>query len=258
MRVPNGRTEARPAGSGRNNRSHAEVVDQAGRAECGDCWQLICDIYRDLTNLELPETMPLREWRRVDYVLKVGNSRPRIIEIDETQHFNCFRARTLRLYLPHIPVAFDRKTWIAQSEAKINLELGGFAVPKPPLFPGDGGRHRQRAFRDALCDILPPQYDFLPTLRIAKFDVNDWMKAPDACDRMQGLLNRKFQAERRAVSDPTIHHGDPCIKGTRVPVSVIAGSIADGDTPEQLLAAYPQLTIDDIRAALKFAANDVG
>jgi uncharacterized protein (DUF433 family) len=61
----------------------------------------------------------------------------------------------------------------------------------------------------------------------------------------------------RITIDPAIHHGDPCIKGTRVPVSVIAGSIADGDTPEKLLAAYPQLTVDDIRAALKFAAEAV-
>ena len=61
----------------------------------------------------------------------------------------------------------------------------------------------------------------------------------------------------RITIDPAIHHGDPCIKGTRVPVSVIAGSIADGDTPEELLAAYPQLTAEDIRAALKFAAEAV-
>jgi uncharacterized protein (DUF433 family) len=61
----------------------------------------------------------------------------------------------------------------------------------------------------------------------------------------------------RIVIDPAIHHGDPCIKGTRVPVSVIASSIADGDTPEQLIAAYPQLTVDDIRAAVKFAAQAV-
>jgi uncharacterized protein (DUF433 family) len=61
----------------------------------------------------------------------------------------------------------------------------------------------------------------------------------------------------RIIIDPAIHHGDPCIKGTRVPVSVFAGSIADGDTPEQLIASYPQLTVDDIRAALKFAAEAV-
>jgi uncharacterized protein (DUF433 family) len=41
----------------------------------------------------------------------------------------------------------------------------------------------------------------------------------------------------RIIVDPAIHHGGPCIKGTRVPVSVIA---------------YPQLTPDDIRAAMQF------
>ncbi len=61
----------------------------------------------------------------------------------------------------------------------------------------------------------------------------------------------------RIVIDPAIHHGEPCIKGTRVPVSVIVGSIADGDTPERILDAWPQLTGEDIKAALKFAAEAV-
>ena len=39
----------------------------------------------------------------------------------------------------------------------------------------------------------------------------------------------------RIVIDPAIHHGDPCIKGTRIPVSFIAGSIADGDTDGGIL-----------------------
>jgi uncharacterized protein (DUF433 family) len=56
------------------------------------------------------------------------------------------------------------------------------------------------------------------------------------------------------VIDPTGHHGKPCIKGTRVPVSVVVGSLADGDTPEQIIEAWPQLTRNDIKAALKFAA----
>ncbi len=68
-------------------------------------------------------------------------------------------------------------------------------------------------------------------------------------------MNEKWR-ERIAV-DPGIHHGEPCIKGTRVPVSVIVGSIADGDTPEQLIEAWPQLTGEDIKAALKFAAEAV-
>ena len=42
-----------------------------------------------------------------------------------------------------------------------------------------------------------------------------------------------------------------------MPVSVIVGSIADGDTVADILAAYPQLTEEDVMAALKFAAEAV-
>jgi len=62
---------------------------------------------------------------------------------------------------------------------------------------------------------------------------------------------------QRIAVDPAVHHGEPCIKGTRVPVSVIVGSIADGDTVTQILEAWPQLMGEDVRAALKFAAEAV-
>jgi uncharacterized protein (DUF433 family) len=62
---------------------------------------------------------------------------------------------------------------------------------------------------------------------------------------------------RRITIDAAIHHGDPCITGTRVPVSVIAGSVADGDTFEQVSASYPQLAREDIQPALRFAAEAV-
>lgn len=61
----------------------------------------------------------------------------------------------------------------------------------------------------------------------------------------------------RIAIDPAIHHGKPCIKGTRIPVSVIVGSITDGDTSEQILRSWPQLTEDDLQAALEFAAEVV-
>jgi len=61
----------------------------------------------------------------------------------------------------------------------------------------------------------------------------------------------------RIVIDPAIHHGEPCIKGTRVPVSLIVGSVADGDSREQVLEAWPHLKAEDIKAALKFAAEAV-
>jgi len=62
---------------------------------------------------------------------------------------------------------------------------------------------------------------------------------------------------KRIVIDPAIHHGEPCIKNTRVPVSMIVGSFADGDTFEDILTAYPSLSPEDIQAALHYAAEVV-
>ncbi len=63
--------------------------------------------------------------------------------------------------------------------------------------------------------------------------------------------------QQRISTDPTIHHGDPCIAGTRIPVSVIVGSLADGDSFEQIIASWPQLKREDIQAALRYAAEAV-
>lgn len=70
--------------------------------------------------------------------------------------------------------------------------------------------------------------------------------------------NRRLEnPHHRRPGDPATHHGDPCIKGTRIPVSVIVGSVADGDTFEQILASYPALAREDIQAALRYAAEAV-
>ena len=61
--------------------------------------------------------------------------------------------------------------------------------------------------------------------------------------------------QNRVVVDPNIHHGEPCIKDTRIPVATVIGSLADGMTPEEIRAAYPQLTSEDVRAALSYAAD---
>jgi uncharacterized protein (DUF433 family) len=57
------------------------------------------------------------------------------------------------------------------------------------------------------------------------------------------------------VIDPEIHHGEPCIKGTRVPVAIIVGSIADGMTIDEVIKEYPQLACESVRAALSYAAD---
>jgi uncharacterized protein (DUF433 family) len=61
--------------------------------------------------------------------------------------------------------------------------------------------------------------------------------------------------QERIVIAPDLHHGDPCIRGTRIPVAMIVGSLADGLTPSEIRAAYPQLSDQDIRAALSYAAE---
>ena len=57
------------------------------------------------------------------------------------------------------------------------------------------------------------------------------------------------------IIDTDLHHGDPCIKGTRIPVTTIVGSLADGMTPDEIIAAYAQLTVVEVQAALAYAAD---
>ena len=59
----------------------------------------------------------------------------------------------------------------------------------------------------------------------------------------------------RISIDPNICFGKPCIRGTRIWVSLILDFLANGETTEQILEAYPQLTADDIRAALAYGAE---
>ncbi|MCG2769696.1 MAG: DUF433 domain-containing protein [Chloroflexota bacterium] len=61
----------------------------------------------------------------------------------------------------------------------------------------------------------------------------------------------------RIVIAPDLHHGDPCVKGTRIPVAVIVGSLADGMVWNEIRQAFPQLTNEDIQAALAYAADVV-
>lgn len=51
--------------------------------------------------------------------------------------------------------------------------------------------------------------------------------------------------------------GVPCIRGLRIPVAAVVGMVADGMTESEILKAYPDLVHDDIREALKYAADAV-
>lgn len=58
----------------------------------------------------------------------------------------------------------------------------------------------------------------------------------------------------RITFDPQILGGRACIRGMRIPVSVIVGQIAHGATFDEILSDYPDLEPEDIRQALEYAA----
>jgi uncharacterized protein (DUF433 family) len=59
----------------------------------------------------------------------------------------------------------------------------------------------------------------------------------------------------RIAADPAICHGKPCIKGTRIMVSVVLDNLAEGLTAEEIVAEYPSLGLEDVRAAMAYAAD---
>jgi uncharacterized protein (DUF433 family) len=61
--------------------------------------------------------------------------------------------------------------------------------------------------------------------------------------------------QERIKIDPQICHGKPCIKNTRIMVSVILDNLAEGLNPEEIVANYSPLTIEDVKAAIAYAAK---
>lgn len=59
----------------------------------------------------------------------------------------------------------------------------------------------------------------------------------------------------RITINPLQMGGLPCIRGLRIPVATIVGALAEGMTEIEVLDAYPDLEIEDIREALRFAAE---
>lgn len=58
----------------------------------------------------------------------------------------------------------------------------------------------------------------------------------------------------RIISDVNICGGEPCIKGTRIPVRVILSHLAAGDSIQEILSDFPNVTEADIRASLEYAS----
>ncbi len=59
------------------------------------------------------------------------------------------------------------------------------------------------------------------------------------------------------VTDPEVLGGKPCIRGTRISVEFVLELLASGATREQILDAYPQVTLEGLAAALDYAARSM-
>jgi uncharacterized protein (DUF433 family) len=60
---------------------------------------------------------------------------------------------------------------------------------------------------------------------------------------------------RYIVSDSTVCGGQPVIAGTRIPLRTVLASLAEGDTIQAILASFPTLTEEAVRAVIAFAAT---
>ncbi len=69
--------------------------------------------------------------------------------------------------------------------------------------------------------------------------------------------SRSVDDQDRIVMDPEIMGGRPVVKGTRIPVSLILNLIAHGYTLDRIVQAYPNLTKDDVRAAILYAGANL-
>ncbi len=59
--------------------------------------------------------------------------------------------------------------------------------------------------------------------------------------------------EERIETDPEICHGKPCIKGTRIMISIILEWLEAGKTFEEIMDAYPELSKEDLSATVRYA-----
>ena len=59
----------------------------------------------------------------------------------------------------------------------------------------------------------------------------------------------------RITVDPAVCHGQACVKGTRIMVSVVLDNLAAGVETKEILGSYPSLAEEDVQAAIAYAAD---
>lgn len=63
------------------------------------------------------------------------------------------------------------------------------------------------------------------------------------------------QLLQRVSVDPDVCAGKPCIRGTRIYIAIVLDALSEGLSPQEILEQYPPLELDDVRAAVAYAAE---
>ena len=74
-------------------------------------------------------------------------------------------------------------------------------------------------------------------------------------EKSRGIAQKVPMKFTRITVDPLQMGGGPCIRGLRIPVATVVSMVAGGMTEAEILEAYPDLTLEDIRETLQYAAE---
>jgi uncharacterized protein (DUF433 family) len=72
------------------------------------------------------------------------------------------------------------------------------------------------------------------------------------------MVEKQLDYNDRIITDPQIMVGKPVVRGTRIPVEHVLGRLAENPNLDELFAAYPELTREDVKACLHYAQTVVG
>lgn len=99
--------------------------------------------------------------------------------------------------------------------------------------------------------VRPPELATLADAQASQLTTRN-----ESAESIRLEVKEKVVNWRNRISiDPLICHGRACIKGTRIMISVILDNLAAGLTYEEILASYPSLQLEDIQAAVSYAAE---
>ena len=127
-----------------------------------------------------------------------------IIEVDEVQHFTTSRLRSFTFYPADVPLGFDLGQFVALAQRWAEKGDRAFAHKTAADFPAPGGRQAQRAYNDALRDLLAPTFTGFPVIRLAVPDRD----LTGAVDNLRRSLRNLGARGARTEQSPTVRCAD--------------------------------------------------